>query len=285
MILVPESIAVATQRVADAAGARVRPPPRVEQDVVLQLHQTALAGKPPFPIRPPVVTTMPAMPNTDALHIPAELPRLKNASMLLALTGWMDGGDVSTGTVRRPARATWPRARVAEIDPEPFYIYNFPGSMEIAALFRPEVKYEDGVDHAVRDAAEHLPLRPRAANLVFFLGKEPNLRWRDVRRLRLRRWQRGSASAASSSSARSAGPSRTRASRGCSRRSRARSSRTTLQQFGVRLTDYEGPALLRHLPARPAPAEPRSTWSASPPRSPATSRAEPAVASRPSPAA
>src|SRR4051794_18936492 len=65
-------------------------------------------------------------------------------TLLLALTGWMDGGDVSTGTVkqimdRRPVR------RVAEIEPDDFYIYNFPGDMETSALFRPHVTYEDGI--------------------------------------------------------------------------------------------------------------------------------------------
>src|SRR4051812_30032467 len=68
---------------------------------------------------------------------------LDRATLVLAFTGWMDGGDVSTGTVHRldllGARP------FAEIDPEPFYIYNFPGSMETAALFRPEIKIEDGL--------------------------------------------------------------------------------------------------------------------------------------------
>lgn len=34
---------------------------------------------------------------------------------------------------------------VAEIDPEPFYIYNMPGSMEVAAAFRPHVEIEKGL--------------------------------------------------------------------------------------------------------------------------------------------
>ena len=56
----------------------------------------------------------------------------------------MDGGDVSTGTVKRLVHLL--RAKpIAEIDPEPFFIYNFPGSMEIAALFRPYIEIEDGL--------------------------------------------------------------------------------------------------------------------------------------------
>src|SRR4051812_2709140 len=87
----------------------------------------------------------PPMPNLDALRTTApDLPRLRDASMLLAFTGWMDGGEVSTGTVRNLLN-NLKAAPIAEIDPEPFYIYNFPGSMEVAALFRPEVKYTDGL--------------------------------------------------------------------------------------------------------------------------------------------
>jgi len=104
-------------------------------------------------------------------------PELKGATLVLALTGWMDGGDVSTGTVRRLVDLLNARP-IAEIDPEPFYIYNFPGSMELVALFRPTIKIEDGqvvsVEMPANTFYSHEP-----ANLVLFLGKEPNLRWRD----------------------------------------------------------------------------------------------------------
>src|SRR5262245_7148018 len=78
----------------------------------------------------------------DALRI-HECPRLDRGTLVLALTGWMDGGDVSTGTVRRLVDLLGARP-IADIDPEPFYIYNFPGSMELTALFRPHIKIEDG---------------------------------------------------------------------------------------------------------------------------------------------
>lgn len=103
-------------------------------------------------------------------------PKLNNATMLLALTGWMDGGAVSTGTVRSLMDGR-ELIQVGSIDPDPFYIYNFPGSMEIAALFRPEVKYHHGVISEF-DLPENLIHADPAANLVFFIGKEPNLRWR-----------------------------------------------------------------------------------------------------------
>lgn len=105
-----------------------------------------------------------------------DLPRLDRATLVLAFSGWMDGGDVSTGTVRRLIDLLGARS-VAEIDPEPFYLYNFPGPMELAALFRPQIKIEDGrivaLDMPANTFYCHAP-----ANLLLFLGKEPNLRWR-----------------------------------------------------------------------------------------------------------
>jgi proteasome assembly chaperone (PAC2) family protein len=103
-------------------------------------------------------------------------PRLNGATLVLAFSGWMDGGDVSTGTVRRLVDLLEARL-FAEIDPEPFYLFNFPGSMEIAALFRPQIKIEDGrvvqLEMPSNTFYAHEP-----ANLALFLGKEPNLRWR-----------------------------------------------------------------------------------------------------------
>jgi proteasome assembly chaperone (PAC2) family protein len=105
-----------------------------------------------------------------------DCPALDNATLVLSFTGWMDGGNVSTGTVERLVDLL--RARqIARIDPEPFYIYNFPGPMEVAALFRPHVEVEEGVLKSVAMPSStfycHAPAR-----LVLFIGKEPNLNWR-----------------------------------------------------------------------------------------------------------
>ena len=71
-------------------------------------------------------------------------PEYTNGTLVLAFSGWMDGGDVSTGTVER--LVDWLDAdEIATIDPEAFYIYNFPGSMEVSAMFRPHIKIEDGL--------------------------------------------------------------------------------------------------------------------------------------------
>jgi proteasome assembly chaperone (PAC2) family protein len=103
-------------------------------------------------------------------------PPLKDATLLLALTGWMDGGLVSTGTVQRIMDGR----RVTEagrIEAEPFYLYNFPGSMDIAALFRPQVKIVDGLIDGDLGLPTNIFHVDAAANLVFFLGREPNMLW------------------------------------------------------------------------------------------------------------
>jgi len=105
-----------------------------------------------------------------------ECPVLEEATLVLALSGWMDGGDVSTGTVRRLVDLLEAKS-IAEIDADPYYIYNFPGSMEITAMFRPAIEIEDGLITSLDMPTNIFYVQP-AANLIFFLGKEPNLHWR-----------------------------------------------------------------------------------------------------------
>jgi proteasome assembly chaperone (PAC2) family protein len=102
-------------------------------------------------------------------------PRVEGATMLLALTGWMDGGLVSTGTVKHLMEGR-PLVEVARIEPAGFYIDNFPGSMEITALFRPHVKYDNGLvtEFDMPSNEFHADV---AGNVAFFVGKEPNLNW------------------------------------------------------------------------------------------------------------
>jgi proteasome assembly chaperone (PAC2) family protein len=104
-------------------------------------------------------------------------PTIPRATLVLAFSGWMDGGDVSTGTVSRLVHLLG-AVPVGEIDPEPFYICNFPGSMEIAALFRPHVEIEDGLVKSFRMPNNKFYAH-ESSRLVLFVGKEPNLRWRE----------------------------------------------------------------------------------------------------------
>lgn len=108
------------------------------------------------------------------LHLLDPTP-YQDATLVLAFSGWMDGGDVSTGTVQQlvDLLAAEP---IGHIDPEPFYIYNFPGTMEMTALFRPHIEIESGLIRAVEMPANEF-YGHRESNLILFLGKEPNLRW------------------------------------------------------------------------------------------------------------
>jgi len=95
--------------------------------------------------------------------------------MVLGFSGWMDGGEVSTGTVETLVGKL--RARpLAEIDSEDFYILSFPGSMELSSLFRPRAKIEDGLITDYRGPKDTF-FYSKANNLILFLGREPNLRW------------------------------------------------------------------------------------------------------------
>ena len=101
--------------------------------------------------------------------------RLEGSTMLLALGGWMDGGFVSTGTVRQFMRGR-KLLELARIEHSNFYIDTFPGSMELATLLRPHVSYKDGLIETL-EMHENQILADVESKLVFFVGKEPNLNW------------------------------------------------------------------------------------------------------------
>lgn len=102
-------------------------------------------------------------------------PALHEATLVLGFDGWMDGGSVSTGTVQRLIDLLEARS-LAEIEPDSFYLYNFPGPMELAALFRPNIEIEDGLVKSIDMPSANF-FAHESANLVLFVGKEPNLRW------------------------------------------------------------------------------------------------------------
>lgn len=113
---------------------------------------------------------------TDKLNI-VKRPKLKNPQMLLGFSGWMDGGDVSTGTVKCFIDKLGAQ-KFATINPEGFYIYNFPGMMEVTALFRPHTRIESGLITSFEIPADAFFVS-EDADLILFLGKEPNLLWEE----------------------------------------------------------------------------------------------------------
>lgn len=104
-------------------------------------------------------------------------PKFNNPRLLMGFSGWMDGGEVSTGTVQCLIDKL-DAERFAEIEPAGFYIYSFPGSMEVTALFRPHTQIKDGVIKSYEIPANTF-FYSEQHNLILFLGKEPNLNWEE----------------------------------------------------------------------------------------------------------
>lgn len=101
---------------------------------------------------------------------------LHNATLVMGFSGWMNGGEVSTGTVE--AFIDTLRTRIiAEIDTSSYYISNFPGSMEITSLFRPHCMINEGIIEEFDEPANVFWANPEN-NLVFFMGQEPNMNWK-----------------------------------------------------------------------------------------------------------
>jgi proteasome assembly chaperone (PAC2) family protein len=103
-------------------------------------------------------------------------PNLAAPRMVVGLTGWMDGGEVSTGTVDGMVKRLGARS-FAEIDADGFYIYSFPGPMEVSALFRPFVDLQDGLVAEFREP-RNVFYADEVHQMIFFVGKEPHLKWR-----------------------------------------------------------------------------------------------------------
>jgi len=112
----------------------------------------------------------------DKLRI-YENPGFSQPRLVLGFSGWMDGGDVSSGTIRVLADKLHAR-RFAEIAPQGFYIYNFPGAMELTALFRPHCRIQQGLIRAF-DLPDNIFYSAPNEDLILFLGKEPNLAWKE----------------------------------------------------------------------------------------------------------
>jgi predicted ATP-grasp superfamily ATP-dependent carboligase len=95
--------------------------------------------------------------------------------MVLGFSGWMNGGNVSLGSVEY-LRQSLKARELARIEPEVFYIYNFPGNMELTSMFRPHVKISKGIIEKIHNPVSRFHFDPEE-NLVLFEGKEPNFHW------------------------------------------------------------------------------------------------------------
>lgn len=176
---------------------------------------------------------------------------LPGSTMLLALGGWMDGGTVSTGTVRQFMRGRR-LTEVARIEHGSFYIDTFPGSMELASLLRPHVKYKDGLIESL-ELQENQIFADVAAKLLFFVGKEPNLNWRQFADSIFAVCRRAGVKQILFVGSFGGSVPHTREPRMFGSVSHERLL-PMLKQFGLRATEYEGPAsfatyLLHRAPA------------------------------------
>ena len=104
-------------------------------------------------------------------------PILRKPRLLMGLSGWMDGGNVSSGTLNWLIEKL-DAEEFAEIDHRGFYIWNFPGSMEITALFRPHTRIKNGLIKSIEVPTNKFYFSEQN-NLILFLGKEPNLQWQE----------------------------------------------------------------------------------------------------------
>lgn len=103
-------------------------------------------------------------------------PKVHAARLVMGFYGWMDSGDVSTGTVKYLIEQ-FGAEKFARIDSEGFYIYSFPGSMELSALFRPLVQIRNGLIQSYQIPSNTFYC-DYENNLVYFVGREPNINWR-----------------------------------------------------------------------------------------------------------
>ncbi len=108
-----------------------------------------------------------------------ERPTLKQPVMLVGFTGWLDGGEASTGPIDYLIKKL-PTRRLAEIPMSNFIAYQLPG-ME---FLRPNVETEDGLIVEVTYPSSifhywHSEEASRAHDLVLLRGTEPNLHWQE----------------------------------------------------------------------------------------------------------
>src|SRR5437870_4328028 len=100
-----------------------------------------------------------------------EQPVLRRPTLLLAFTGWVDGGHAATSAIRFLIER-WGAKKFAELDPEDFY--NF-------ARVRPQVTIEPDFTRTITwpEVAFHYHVDPTLdRDFVLLVGAEPNFKWR-----------------------------------------------------------------------------------------------------------
>ncbi len=104
-------------------------------------------------------------------------PELRQPYMVVALDGWVDGGEAATGSLRYLRRRLRPR-KFAEIPVAPFSLFQAPGQLAL----RPYTRVEDGLLREYRPKRNifYYWQNPHGEeDVILFHGTEPNMNWDD----------------------------------------------------------------------------------------------------------
>ena len=104
-----------------------------------------------------------------------EKPKLRHPYMVCGISGWVDGGEAATGSIKYMVRKLGAK-RFAEIPIDRFHIFQVPGQLSQ----RPHIRMEDGLlkEHRFPENQFFYWVNPDADNdLILFLGTEPSLNW------------------------------------------------------------------------------------------------------------
>ena len=116
------------------------------------------------------------MTERDAVKITA-WPNLRQPVMVCGLSGWLDGGQAATGSVRYLIKKL-PTTGFAVIPGARFNVSQLPGQLPL----RPHIKIEGGLIKTHRFSQNHFFywVNPRdSRDLILFLGTEPNMHWEE----------------------------------------------------------------------------------------------------------
>ena len=95
--------------------------------------------------------------------------------MVCGISGWVDGGEAATGSVKYLIRKLKAR-RFAKIPSDKFHVFQVPGQLSL----RPHVKIENGLlkEHHFPENPFYYWINPDGDHdLILFLGTEPSLNW------------------------------------------------------------------------------------------------------------
>lgn len=107
----------------------------------------------------------------------AERPELRHPYLVCGISGWVDGGEAATGSLKYLVRKLEAK-RFAEIPINRFHIFQAPGQLSL----RPQIRIEGGIlkEHRFPQNQFFYWVNPDADNdLILFLGTEPNLNWEE----------------------------------------------------------------------------------------------------------